>query len=137
MSDQHSINVRTVEAYMAQRTDDGTQMGLVLRLATGMEGFAFSHKDFALFAAKLLQTAVTESQLPSPVQDSPVHTAALPVSAISFASDASEPSAVEMVCDLGPLRLALVLEATTLFKSLKSFMDGRRTQASNKQFQPR
>src|SRR4051794_27450548 len=71
MSDQHSINVRTVEAYMARRTDDGTQMGLVLRLATGMEGFAFSHKDFALFAAKLLDTAVTETQLPSPTQDSP------------------------------------------------------------------
>ena len=132
MGEEQSITVNTVQAYMAQPTDDGTQMGLVLKVASEMKGFAFSHMDFARFAAKVMETAIANSHLLGPGQADDAHTLSLPVQAVSFESDSTDPSKVTITCHLGPLQMVLTLDADTLFTSLKSFLARRRVPPTSK-----
>jgi len=124
-NDQQTVIVQNVEDYLAQRTEDGAQMGLVLKVASGLEGFAFSNDDFATFAATILKTTSTDPQLSSPGQRGSI-TVALPAQGISFEHDPAQSSIVTVACHLGSLQLTLSLDAYTFFRSLKAFMERRR-----------
>lgn len=107
-------------------------MGLVLEVASGLEGFGFSNDDFARFAATILKTASTDPQLSNPTDAHNICTVDLPVQKILFEPDSAESATVTVACQLGSIRLALSLDAYVFFESLKTFMERRRniTQAA-------
>src|SRR3954447_21595495 len=105
------IPTHTVQAYLLQPTDDGSQMALVLKVGAGTAAYAFSPVDFARFAARVLEVAADNSSSPTP--DDGVPTVSLPVEELSFESDPATPSVVKVGSRIGRLRLALSLETGT------------------------
>ena len=125
MAEPKVITTQTVQGYLIQPTNDGKQVALVFRVQSGLTGYALSHADFALFAAKVLEVVEAEKSPAGELADG-VRTNALPVEAISFETDPAKASAVTVATQLGRLRLALSLDTNTLLQSFKEFLDRRR-----------
>jgi hypothetical protein len=117
------ISTQSVQAYLIQPTDDGTQMAIVLRTGTGTVGYALSPIEFARFAATVLKVAADNSSS-QPAEDG-LQTVSLPVEDVSFESDPATPSLVKVGCRSGWLHLVLSLETSTFLQSLKQFLDAR------------
>jgi hypothetical protein len=120
-----TISLRSVQAYAVQRTEDGTQMGLVLKVSSDLESFGFSNDEFARFAATVLKTTSTDPQLSSAARNEscPIE---LPGGKIFFESD-DQSGTVTVAFRLGCLRLTLPIDGYEFFESLRTFMKTRRT----------
>src|SRR6476659_8142136 len=101
--DEETLTLRTVQDYIVQRTEDGTQLGLVLKVASDLEGFGFSNDEFARFAATVLKTTSTDPQLSNPAVADNVCTVDLPVQGISFQPDSAESATVTVTYQLGSI----------------------------------
>jgi hypothetical protein len=130
MAEPQLIKTQSVQAWLVQPTDDGSQIALVLKAPSGTVAFAFSHDDFALLAAKLLAKAATRSPTGTPPLDS-VHTVPLQIDDVSFEPDPDPASTVTMTSQLGKIRLALSIDSNTLLRSFKQFLDRRRASRGN------
>jgi len=122
--EETTLSLRYVQTYAVQRTEDGTQMGLVLKMSSDLEGFGFSNDEFARFAATVLKIASTDPQLSSVAWNKSC-AVDLPGGKISFEPEQS--GAVTVAFHLGCLRLAFPLDGYEFFESLRKFMETRRT----------
>jgi hypothetical protein len=130
MAEPQLIKTQNVLAWLVQPTDDGSQMALVLKTSSGTAGFGFSHDDFVRFSAKLLADATTTALREAPLEDS-IQTIPLQVEDISFEPDPGLASSVTIRSQHGKLRLALSIDASTLLRSFKQFLDRRRASQGN------
>jgi hypothetical protein len=127
-----TISTKTVLGYLVQPTNDAKQIAVVFRVDSGMTGYGFSPEDFAVFAAKVLEVA-KDGKSPDVEAGDPVHTFSLPTDIISFEPDPAKPTSATVNSRIGRLRLAMSVDAGSLMRSFKQYLDNRKAPRSNGQ----
>ena len=117
---------RVQEASIRPAADGETTV--VFKLESGESEFEFAGDELARFAGKAVSEA---SRLAATADEASFATGgALDVSAISVDGHASDTSSVQLAIEVGRLKLAFDLEANTLLRAVKLYLDRRKSERS-------
>jgi hypothetical protein len=121
------INTQAVQGWAVQPTTEGSQTAIVFQARTGTAAFTLGPADLDRFAAKIIAEAATPVEARTPTPTPPAtDSVPIPATVLSLEVDPADHSSVLLNLQLGKLRLAFAVDATTLLRSCKELLDQRR-----------